>query len=257
MFEQKPRPGDIFVAGYPKSGTKWLQYIIYCILNEGAPPAAISEFVRKPSFQNDSEPAKVDSKPGAMKTHLSFDKAPFSTEAKYVFLCRNPYDTCVSFFHHTACRPAYQFQNGTFDEFLDMFLSGKVDFGDYFDHLLSWYAQRDKPNIFLVTYEDLKKDIRAWVLKIAGFLGEEHAAKLRSDPDLLSRVLKMTGMESVKDLNPTFSKTAQGGRYGRAGVVGDWKECFNPEHVRKMKERIALKVASSDVMNLWNGVDLP
>ncbi|KAG0444287.1 hypothetical protein HPB47_013963 [Ixodes persulcatus] len=287
MFERKPQPGDIFVAGYPKSGTKWLQYIIYCILNDGRPPTKISEFIQGSTLLrgNHANPSQIEHKPGALKTHLPFHKAPYGPEAKYVYVCRNPYDTCVSYFHHTTCRPVYQFQDGTFDEFLDMFLNGKVDFGDYFDNVLSWYAQRERPNILLVTYENLKEDTRTWLLKIAGFLGEEHATKLQDNPDLMSRILKMcSAEETTKNLNAVFKETCQQGWYRQAmlgseevssgetpadlkkpleipfirkGVVGDWKEYFTPDKVRKMKEKIALKTAFSDVMSIWNGLDIP
>lgn len=32
--------------------------------------------------------------------------------------------------------------DGTFDEFFELFISGNTDYGDYFDHLLGWYAHR-------------------------------------------------------------------------------------------------------------------
>lgn len=57
-----------------------------------------------------------------------------------------------------------------------MFEQGKVDFGDYFDHLLSWYAHRNNPNVLFVTYEELKKDTAGWILKLADFFSTANGA---------------------------------------------------------------------------------
>lgn len=68
----------------------------------------------------------------------------------------------------------YKFQNGQFDDFFELFMEGKVDFGDYFDTLLSWYEHRDDPNVLFITYEQLKADTKEYILKIAEFMGEKY-----------------------------------------------------------------------------------
>ncbi|KAL1425329.1 hypothetical protein MTO96_019270 [Rhipicephalus appendiculatus] len=103
--------------------------------------------------------------PGAIKTHLPFNRVPYSPQAKYIFVARNPYDCCVSFYHHTRAFPAYRFAEGSFDAFLDAFLRGKVDCGDYFDQLLSWYDHIDDENVLFVTYEKLKSHTSEEVIK--------------------------------------------------------------------------------------------
>ncbi|KAL1468730.1 hypothetical protein MTO96_025219 [Rhipicephalus appendiculatus] len=40
-------------------------------------------------------------RPACLKTHLPFGKLPYSPEAKYIYITRNPYDCCVSFYYHT------------------------------------------------------------------------------------------------------------------------------------------------------------
>ncbi|KAL1457322.1 hypothetical protein MTO96_006247 [Rhipicephalus appendiculatus] len=52
-----------------------------------------------------------------------------------------------------------------FDAFLDAFLRGKVDCGDYFDQLLSWYDHIDDENVLFVTYEKLKSHTSEEVIK--------------------------------------------------------------------------------------------
>ncbi|KAG0443224.1 hypothetical protein HPB47_015159 [Ixodes persulcatus] len=154
--------------------------------------------------------------------------------AKYIYICRNPFDCCVSFFYHTKAMPEYEFQDGTFDEFFEMFIEGKVDFGDYFDHVLSWYEHRNDPNVLFLTYEDLKKDTATWVLKIADFLGEEYEA---TSQDVL--------------------ETPMSGEFVRKGVVGDWRNHFSADQIKRLKERIELKTRGSDLMRLWKDTDIP
>ncbi|CAN8019113.1 unnamed protein product [Ixodes persulcatus] len=283
----KTRPGDVFVVGFPKCGTTWMQFIILAIYNDGATYKDLSEFLQKSPFLEyvGSEAVLASPNGGPIKTHLQYDKAPFSEQAKYVYICRNPYDCCVSFYHHTTKFPVYRFEDGTFEDFLTMFLAGKVDFGDYFDHILSWYKHRNKPNILWVNYEDLKRDTRSHVLKIALFLGEHHATRLLKHPQIMDKILETTSIVTMKGFNSEMrnitlaaksNKDVQGGSerapfnatstllqkpmtgdFFRKGVTGDWVNHFTSDQVRRMKARIAEKTTGSDICKLWEGLNLP
>ncbi|KAG0422848.1 hypothetical protein HPB47_001370 [Ixodes persulcatus] len=150
-----------------------------------------------------------------------------------------------------------------------MFIEGKVDTGDYFDNLLSWYEHRNDPNVLFLTYEDLKKDTTAWVLKIADFLGEEYGKKLRANPEALDEVIEQTNMVSMRkyvnkgleaflvevkaipeEKRPRWVKLMMESvgeeglkkpmisNFVRKGVVGDWRGHFSAEqdHVSDQDE---------------------
>lgn len=286
----KPGPGDVMVMGYPKSGTTWLQQIVHRIFSGGAPAEDSVEIVARGAILEflGEETVRALPKVGGIRTHMPFDMAPFSNEAKYVFICRNPYDVCVSFFHHTKKIPIYKFENGTFNEFLRYFIDGKVDTGDYFDHLMSYYKRRHEQNVFSLTYEDLKGDPRHWVLKMADFLGEQHGRRLREDEEKLENILKAISFEEmqktareehkirlvdrVKSLPghlapkalPRWTEESDGkprkpmkGDFIRSGVVGDWKKYFSADHIAMMKQRIAERTRGTDLMDLWSNCDLP
>ncbi|XP_029839125.3 sulfotransferase ssu-1-like [Ixodes scapularis] len=288
VLSYEPQEGDIFIVSYPKCGTTWMQYITYNIFNDGIrPPSMIDVFMSVPFLERKGIRDDKDfPRPVAMKTHLPFSKQPYSEGAKYIYISRNPYDCCVSFYHYAETPRAHQFKGRTFDEFFESFVRGNVSFGDYFDHLLSWYAHRRDPNVLFMTYEDLKKDIELCVLKVADFIGEEYGRKLRDQPELLERIVSNVGLESMKGLEEEmkkkvtqrrvteastlpegvgtktafFSGTVErsfSGDLVRKGVVGDWKNNFSPLQVERMKGRIALKTKGTDVMCLWKDLDLP
>ncbi|KAF8763471.1 Sulfotransferase 1C2 like protein [Argiope bruennichi] len=172
----KPRPGDLFIVTYPKCGTTWMQNLVACIFREGRPFTSGLEFFLETPFLEltGAEGAEKMKRPGSIKLHLPFHKTPWSPEAKYIFVARNPKDCCVSHYHHTKNNFAYLFSDGTFDDFFEAFIKGEVGFGDYFDTTLSWWEHRNDPNVIFVIYEELKKDTVNNVLKIAGFIGSEY-----------------------------------------------------------------------------------
>ena len=76
--------------------------------------------------------------------------------AKVVYVCRNPKDTCVSYFHFMTkvFDHVYQYK-GTFDQYIDLFMNGGLEYGNYFDHLKSAWKCRKHPNMKFIWYEDM------------------------------------------------------------------------------------------------------
>lgn len=292
------QPDDVFVVSYPKCGTTWLQYLVYNVYSGGVPPRDREQFWNNTPFleMGGAERAAKRTRPGAIKTHLPFSRQPYSPEAKYLYITRNPFDCCVSYYYHSKHLPAYCFSEGTFDDFFELFVVGENEYGDYFDHLLSWYPHRDNPNVLFLTYEELKKDTKAAVTKIATFLGDEYAQRLRDEPELVDRILEAAALSNMKKIFNSCDfaakdedKTLQNGssearmtpvpashavpngddkirdlltrpmtgQFVRKGAVGDWKAHFSADQVQRMLERIRIKTAGSDVMDLWKDVDIP
>ncbi|KAH7984969.1 hypothetical protein HPB52_024411 [Rhipicephalus sanguineus] len=158
----KPEPGDVFIATYPKCGTTWVQFIVHGIFNRGSFPKDSLEFMLASPFLEmlGAEAAHKMPRPGAIKTHMPFGKVPYSKDAKYITITRNPFDVCVSFYYHTKEKPSYDVADMTFDDYFENFVRGTVSFGDYFDHLLSWYERRNDRNVLFLTYEELKADTK-------------------------------------------------------------------------------------------------
>ncbi|XP_049272531.1 sulfotransferase ssu-1-like [Rhipicephalus sanguineus] len=129
--------------------------------------------------------------PRVVTTYLEYQLVPKNPGAKYIYVVRNPKDCCVSFFHHTKKTKAYNFEQGTFEDYLQLFIKGETSFGDYFQHLVSWYPHVTEPNVLFVTYEDMKKDPAAAVLRIAKFLDVRDAEILDADSNRVANRVQL------------------------------------------------------------------
>jgi hypothetical protein len=250
-----PGDDDLFVASYPKCGTTWVQHIVWLLMHEAqalSPNESLTELF--PHLEEvGREGIAAMAPPRLIKTHLPFSATPFSARAKYVYVARNPFDCCASFFHHTrGFVKHYDFADGTFDEFFDCFVEGEVDFGDYFDNVLGWLAQRDAENVFWVTYEALKADPHGEVRRIGEFIGGD-AARLIGDTRGLDEIVEASSFERMSTDQQRWSSQRPDDMpaFVRKGVVGDWANYFTPVQTERMLRRIAERSPAGEIEALW------
>jgi hypothetical protein len=253
----QPSGSDIFVASYPKCGTTWLQYIVWLLIR-GRPLAgneSLAElFPHLEEVGADVVAALPD--PRLIKTHLDFGRTPYSAAARYLVILRNPFDCAVSFFHHTTGFPRhYDFAGGSFAAFFDCFIRGEVDFGGYFDHLLSWHEARTRPNVHFFTYEGMLADPRAAVRQIAAVLGERAQAAVAADPDL-EAVIRETSFEAMRrdPLRWSSERPAWATGFVRSGKVGDWQSLFTRDQLRALLAEFDRRLAGTTLAELWPDV---
>ena len=245
---------DIFVCTYPKCGTTWVQYIVYLLIRQRTLDADDSLSELFPHLEEvGREAVAALPRRRLIKTHLPRDMTPWSSEARYVVVLRNPFDCVVSFFHHTRGFPRhYDFAEGRFDTFFECFLRGEVDFGDYFDHLLPWYAAGQAPNVLVLTYESLKADAAAEVKRLAQFLGSP-AAELAVDRDALARVLEESSFASMSRNQQRWSSERPAELpFVRKGRVGDWQDLMSPPQIAALVEKFDQRTAGTDIPRLWS-----
>lgn len=277
-LKYQPGPNDKFVVTFPKCGTTWTQHIGYLIFSKGVPPSSGLEFLRRSPFLEmfGAETVAQMERPGVIKTHLPYNMVPQHPEAKYVYVCRNPKDACVSFFYHTRGFSGYDFTDGKFDDFFQVFLGGKTDYGDYFEHVLSWHAHRNDPNVLFIHYEDMKANPREYVLKIAEFLDKEYYKLLLGNEEILGKIVEFSDIKSmqvhasenfhnfftkpleshdVPDGLKTFHEASQrqpsSAKFIRKGIVGDWKLHFTPEMNEQMNQKIHKTLSDTDIIDVW------
>lgn len=166
-----PRPDDVFVVTYPRSGTHWMAMILYQLTSDGNMDFPhINEYCPWFAASGRSAQGFQDRpSPRLFKTHLPYQKLPKGL-CRYIYVARNPKDMLVSYYHY---RRNYRGFQGAFDELFDEFLNGKPPHGSWFEHVKGWWAHRDDPNVLFLTYEELSRDLEGCIRRIADFIGRE------------------------------------------------------------------------------------
>jgi hypothetical protein len=252
------RPDDIFISTYPKCGTTWMQNIVWLILH-GAVPLGSEERMTDliPHMEEiGAEGVEALPHPRVLKTHLPFSMTPYHPEARYVYVLRNPFDCVVSFFHHTrGFVQHYDFYEGNFDDYFRCFVQGEVDFGDYFENVLSWWVHRTKRNFLFVTYEDLKADPRSGIARVGRFLGSKYGAAV-DDPLLLDRIVELSSFQSMSRDQSRWASDRPEDRtpFVRKGEVGDFLNVLSPSQVEQILERFRSTDGAEGLAALWPDV---
>ncbi|KAG0434794.1 hypothetical protein HPB47_018884 [Ixodes persulcatus] len=239
----QPEETDIVLVTVPKAGTHWILEIVKACFRVVRGVSAGWSFLEMHGLDGILKAER----PRVIFTHLPFHLTPFSPSTKYIYLARNPKDCCVSYYHHTKRLPVYGFQDGTFDEYFELFIEGLTDFGSHYENLLSWYAKKDEPNVLFLTYESIHADMKESVLKIAGFVDDQLAKALAEDEAKMAAVIDSTNVTNMtKDWDVQFV---------RKGVVGDWRNHFSEEQSRRMEQRFFKEMEGTSVPRLWDDVD--
>ncbi len=251
-------PGDVFVASYPKCGTTWVQYIVYLLQNDGRELAAGQRLDDAfPHLEEVGEAAvRALPEPRLVKTHLPFARTPWNEHAKYLYVARNPFDCAVSFYHHTrGFERHYDFAEGTWDTFFECFVRGEVDFGDYFDNLLSWWPRRSEPNVLFLTYEQMLEAPASAVRAIGACLGGG-AGELVRDAQRLEAVVRASDFEHMRRDQGRWSsaRPADMPAFVRKGDAGDWRSHFSAAQARRLAEKFRARAAGTALEGLWPGL---
>jgi aryl sulfotransferase len=187
------RDDDIIVGTYLKSGTTWTQQIISQLLFDGAEDLHTAEMSPWMDLRVPPKDIKLAAVEGQthrrfLKTHLPVDALVFSPKAKYIYIGRDGRDVVWSAYnHHSKANDAwYELLNDTPGrvgpaiarppDSIEQYFNDWLDRDGYpwwslWEHVRSWWAIRNLPNILLLHFDDLKKDMPGTIRRMASFLG--------------------------------------------------------------------------------------
>lgn len=230
----KTRSGDICYTSYPKSGSTWLAYIIVMIVGEGEVPSDntlrshlqwVESSYTYPRSLNELEALPS---PRIFKSHMPYRMAlggePINNPCKYIYIARNPKDVAVSYYFFERGKSWSGNYSGPWEHWLKMFMEGRVQRGDWFGHVLSWWDHKDSKNVLFLKYEDLKRSLVDEVVKISRFLGRP------INDNVVKKIVEEVSFKNMKrNRFSNMHEIKEFHEFFRKGEIGSWKEQFTAE----------------------------
>ncbi len=272
------RDGDIWISVPVKSGTNWMMNVVHQLLTGGdasfetiygvVPWPELTERPGQPvSEVLDRIEAMPKDKRRAFKTHSAPPDAPFikagtGKDVKYVVMCRNPEEALVSFKvflerHTDEFQEMWQVPKGAltrpdFPTFYREVVEAKEMQGMFFGFLASWWALRNEPNVLLLHFADMVKDLPGGTKKIASFLGIEPS------DDEWSKILEhstfkwMKANESKFESHPHVSvRLLEPGAMIRKGKAGAAKEDGMTAEISRDLRAFGSKILTDEAAMKW------
>jgi aryl sulfotransferase len=240
------RDDDVVVATYGKSGTSWTQQIVGQILHGPDPLLPVAELSPWVDLRVPPKPVKLadleaQSRRRFVKTHLPVDALRFYEKAKYIFIGRDGRDVIWSMYNHHANANAmwYAAMNDTpgligpkIDKpdpdicqyFRDWRDRDGYPFWAFWENIRSWWDIRGLPNVKLVHFAELKRDMGGKMREIADFLEVPVAEK--NWPEL-ERLCSFDWMKTnAAHVAPLGGAVFEGGAetFINKGTNGRWQE---------------------------------
>jgi len=245
------RPDDICYTSYPKSGSTWLAHILLLVVHGGDTPpdgtlrSHLHWVESSWTYPRSRDELEALPSPRILKSHMPYDMAlgrdPTAQPGRYVYIARNPKDVACSYYFFERGKAWSGRYDGPWEHWLESFTAGRVQRGDWFDHVLGWWrAAQTADNILFLKYEDLLTDFETYLGVLANFLGYRlgnevvDAIGAKTSFAQMSRD-KFSNMSEIEDFETFFRK----------GQIGSWRSQFTTLQSREFDRLIEHRLGGS------------
>ena len=225
--DYRPRPEDVFVVTQMRSGTTWMQQIVYQIVNRGRGDLsdaghghlyAVSPWIDGVDSVSLNDAPLVGERPTRIiKSHLPTTLCPYSADARYIYVTRHPVSCFASIvdYNRTLLGPLMP----PVTTLADWFCSDRMYWLPWPKHVEGWWQwAQTRENVLFVHFEELTKDFAAACDRITEFLGCTLTA---AEKQLVTDKCSFTYMKSHEEFfemaPPTMFSVAGGGRFLASG----------------------------------------
>lgn len=249
------RDNDIIIGTYSKSGTTWMQQIVAQLLWKGAEDVNIAEIspwldCRFPSQAERLAMIEAQTHRRFLKSHLPVDTLVFSPKAKYLYIARDGRDVVWSIYNHhrnfkkdviqsiddvpwRVGPPLGEVSASVLQYFRHWLAHDGTPWWPFWEHLRSWWAIKDFPNVMLVHFARLKADMAAEIRRIAAFL------EIAIDESTWEAILEHCSFEYMKAHGaatvPFRGELWEGGTttFMHKGTNEKWKDVLTAEDIER------------------------
>ena len=262
--EYVPGPQDVFVMTYAKSGTNWMMQIVYQLIHHGEgefehihsvvpwPDAKLVSPAMKHyaiPLEQATEWQTAPEKKRIIKTHLNWELLPYSPEARYISVIRDPKDVFVSAYFFVRDGGVGRGMPSV-DTMYRVFLAGKFFLGgSWAANAAGYWAQRHRPNVMVLSFASMKRDLEGTVRRVAAFLD------IDVSDEIIRKVCAKASFEYMKKIDRKFGQFQSvpwrtPGAMMRKGKQGGGSELLSPARQKELDARMV-----SELERL--GSDLP
>lgn len=243
-----PGKQDVFVATFAKSGTNWMMQIAHQLIWH-----AKGEFehihsvvpwpdtmVMAPWMKRYAIPLAdaqdwetSPERKRVIKTHFDWDLLPYSPEARYIIVIRDPKDIFVSSYFFLK-DGVMGLAMPSVDTWYQLFMSDGFPIGGSWPvNTAGYWAQKERPNVLIVSFKSMKRDLKATVRKVAQFLD------IQAPESLIDSVAEQASFQYMKGIDHKFRigkviPWRKEGAMMRKGVQGGSAELLSRERQREM-----------------------
>ncbi|KAL4224309.1 Sulfotransferase [Mactra antiquata] len=233
IFQKVPdfqfRDDDVMLCTFAKTGTHWMYELISMAQYKSADRIKPSKVQTMLEAQTAEDIDKVPS-PRVVNAHYCYRYLPVKglreKQIKTVLCVRNPKDTAVSYYNHMCGIKFYEY-NGKWEDWLPVYLDGKLEYGKYTSWLKEWdVAIRDGIGfpLHVIYYEDLKANCAAEFKKLLKFLDIELSDELQT------QIIENCGFDQMAPTKypPPIKQLFFKDEFNifRKGETGDWQNWF-------------------------------
>ena len=274
--EFKYRDDDIIINNYSKSGTTWVQQIVAQLIWGGVEDINLSQVspwldCRFPSRAERLATLEEQTHRRFIKSHLPADTLVFSQNAKYLYIGRDGRDVLWSLYNHhlkfkkdvirdidnvpERVGPPLGYVSTSVDQyFRDWLARDGYPWWPYWEHILSWWQIKDLPNVMLLHFSTLKKDMPGEIRRIAAFLD------IPIDDTNWDAIVEYCSFDYMKThaaRSVPFGGTlweGGGAAFIHKGVNGRWTDILTPEDIEQYESHAIEKLGETCANWLSTGV---
>lgn len=271
------RPDDIIISTPAKCGTTWMQMICALLVFQTTTfdrsLDLISPWLEMLTSDRESIVALLDAQAHRrfIKSHTPFDGLPSDPNITYVVVGRDPRDVALSWDNHLANTDAMALFGARanavgLDDIAERIADGppvreETEIGRFWawvdqemteleagaggglagtlHHLSTFWAVRDRANVVLLHYDDLKADLEGQMRHLAQHLG----IRVLDDrwPELVEAATFEKMRASADRIAPDSSHAIwqDNRRFFNRGVSGQWKTLLDADGLRRYRDRVA------------------
>ena len=194
-----PRSTDVIISTSPKCGTTWMQQILHQLKSGGdmcfEDIDEVVPYIDMAYETGQHLDAEHKYQPRCFKTHYSYENCAKGA-GKYIVIFREP---CAAYYS------LYKFFDGNYfkpgEISVDEFVRNQAPTGEgsnYFKHVLSWWPQKNDPNVLFLLYEEMLEDLEGAVKAVASFIGIVDEARIEKS-------VKMSAFNFMKQHQEKFA----------------------------------------------------